>query len=415
MIIRNSVYNLLGMGLPTGVAFVSIPVLIEALGPEKFGILTLIWAVVSYFGLFDLGLGRAVTQQVAVLHHDDPVRLKDVLLTSNFLLSLFGVCGGLCLAAAAGLIAGSISDVGGDGEVARSILWVAAAMPFVVLTSGHRGALEGVERFGIVNALRVPMGAFTFAAPLAVLMLGHPQLDMIAASLFVGRVVGWAAHALFAERALAGAARFGLASRERAWELLRLGGGMSVSNIVAPFMNYIDRFILAGVGSLSSVAYYATPQELVNRLAIIPSALSTALFPRFASSAAGKGPATDHNRLQMIMVALTAPLALVLIAAAHPILQLWIGSEFANQAAVPLQILALGIVPSAVAQVPFATIQARGRSDVTAKLHLLELPVYVIMISVLASYFGAVGAATAWLIRVVADAAILQFLARKVS
>ena len=414
MIIRNSVYNFLGMGMPTGVAFLSIPVLIEELGAEKFGILTLIWAVVSYFGLFDLGLGRAVTQQVAVFHRDDPARLRDVLATSNFLLTFFGVLGGLCLAAAAVPIAGSFLVVAGDGEVFRSILWVAAAMPFVVLTSGHRGALEGLERFGIVNALRVPMGTYTFAAPLVVVMLGHPQLDMIAASLFFGRVVGWAAHALFAERAFAGAARFGLASRERASELLRLGGGMSVSNIVAPFMNYLDRFILAGVGSFSAVAYYATPQELVTRLGIIPSALSTALFPRFASSAAGNGPATDHKRLQMIMVALTAPLALVLLVAAHPILQLWIGNEFANHAAAPLQILALGIVPSALAQVPFAAIQARGRSDVTAKLHFVELPVYVMMIWALASQFGAVGAATAWLIRVVADAAILLWLEHKV-
>ena len=51
--------------MPLLAAIVTIPILIATLGTERFGILTLIWALVSYFGLFDLGLGRALTQQLA--------------------------------------------------------------------------------------------------------------------------------------------------------------------------------------------------------------------------------------------------------------------------------------------------------------------------------------------------------------
>lgn len=413
MILRNAAYNLLGMGLPIAVALLAIPLLVSALGVEKFGMLTLIWAVVSYFGLFDLGLGRALTQQVAVLHQRDPARLKPVLVAANALLLTLGLCGGLCLAVAAAFVAGSIAPSADSGETARSMLWVAAAMPFVVLTSGYRGALEGLERFGIVNALRVPMGVAMFALPLGVVALGYPQLDVIAASLCLGRAAGWAAHAVCAERALPGAARLGRPAREPVRSLLRLGGGISVSNIVAPLMNYIDRFILAGVGSLSSVAYYATPQELVNRLGVIPSALATALFPRFAAWSSNQDLIAQQNRFLWVMVALTTPFALVLVFGAYPILEIWIDADFARQAAIPLQIMALGVVPSAVAQVPFATLQARGRADVTALLHLIELPFYVGMIWLMASAFGAVGAAAAWLIRVVLDAIALQILARK--
>ena len=62
---RNVGWNLLGFGLPLFVAVACIPPLVEALGTARFGLLTLIWAVVSYFGVFDLGLGRALTQQVS--------------------------------------------------------------------------------------------------------------------------------------------------------------------------------------------------------------------------------------------------------------------------------------------------------------------------------------------------------------
>ena len=62
---RNVFWNLLGVGTPLLVAVVAIPRLIEALGTDRFGVLTLAWMVVGYFGLLDLGLGRALTKLVA--------------------------------------------------------------------------------------------------------------------------------------------------------------------------------------------------------------------------------------------------------------------------------------------------------------------------------------------------------------
>ena len=61
---RHTVFNLIGLGAPLLVAVGTIPVLIHELGPGRFGLLTLIWAVVSYFGLFDLGLGSGVDSAI---------------------------------------------------------------------------------------------------------------------------------------------------------------------------------------------------------------------------------------------------------------------------------------------------------------------------------------------------------------
>src|SRR5258705_13553401 len=65
LLARNAVWNLLGNGTPMIVAVVCIPILIRGLGKERFGVLTLVWAVIGYASLFDLGLGRALTQLVA--------------------------------------------------------------------------------------------------------------------------------------------------------------------------------------------------------------------------------------------------------------------------------------------------------------------------------------------------------------
>ena len=62
---RGVVWNALGQGLPLVAALFAVPILIDVLGTDRFGVLTLAWIAIGYFGLFDLGLGRALTQLVA--------------------------------------------------------------------------------------------------------------------------------------------------------------------------------------------------------------------------------------------------------------------------------------------------------------------------------------------------------------
>ena len=66
--------------------------------------------------------------------------------------------------------------------------------------------------------------------------------------------------------------------------LLRFGGWMTVTNIVSPFMAYLDRFLIGALISLTAVAYYVTPFEMITKLLVIPAALVGVLFPAFSST-----------------------------------------------------------------------------------------------------------------------------------
>src|SRR5437660_6747976 len=65
LLARNTFWNLMGSGAPMIVAVFCIPILIRGLGKDRFGVLTLAWALIGYASLFDIGLGRALTQLVA--------------------------------------------------------------------------------------------------------------------------------------------------------------------------------------------------------------------------------------------------------------------------------------------------------------------------------------------------------------
>jgi O-antigen/teichoic acid export membrane protein len=95
-------------------------------------------------------------------------------------------------------------------------------------------------------------------------------------------------------------------------------------------------------------------------------------------------------------------------------LALWISQEFADQSADVLRWLALGVYINCVARLPFIALQSHGRPDLTAKLHLAELPVYLGVLWLLLQQFGIAGAAMAWTLRIAVDALALFLLGMRI-
>jgi O-antigen/teichoic acid export membrane protein len=408
---RHAALNFFGQSAPLVAAFFAIPILARALGPERFGALTIGWAVIGYFSLFDFGLGRALTSLVAVASSaGDQRRVAKLVWTSLAALLPLGLVGGLTVGALSPLIVQrglKISSALQD-ETLRAFYLLAAAIPVVIVTTGLRGLLEGVRRFDLVNALRVPMGLATFLAPVAVLPFSR-ELPVAVGVLLVARVIILVAHAtlaFIAVPALRGRITF---ARHELRELLHFGSWMTVSNIISPLMYMADRFVIGSLISVAAVAYYTAPYEAVTRLWMIPSAATGALFPAFSS-----GFRLDRARvarlyrraLGMVFVILL-PIVLAILLFARELLSIWLGPAYAENGETVLQWLAVGVLINSVGQVAFAFVQAAGRPDIPAKLHALEVPFYVALMWLLIPPFGIAGVATAWSLRCMLDTAAL--------
>lgn len=405
MIVRHTLFNVIGLGAPLLVAVVCIPPLIHGLGVDRFGLLTLIWAVVSYFGLFDLGLGRALTQQVSLaLAAGQHARIGSLVGTATLLMGGLGVLAGIIMAALAPWGVGLINGIPDRGEAIAAVIAMAIAMPAIVLTSAFRGILEARHAFGIINLIRIPMGIFTFVGPLFVLQWLGPRLDLIAWVLVVGRIIGLLVHAYFAWKSLVdvGIIRFQFVFAQ-VRPLCSAGGWMTLTNVVSPFMGYVDRFLIGMLISPTAVAWYATPQEIVTKLSIVPGALTAVLFPTFAAG----GMANLNRRLFWLATfwlgVVLLPVVVVVIVVAHKLLTWWIGDDFAAHSTIILQVFAIGMFINCLAHIPFTWLQGVGKSRLVALIHLIECPVFIILLLWLIMSYGIIGAVMAWLIRIFVD------------
>jgi len=407
---------LIGLAAPLALALFAIPVLLEGLGAARFGLLTLIWALVSYFGLFDLGLGRALTMQLAVvLERRADAEVGPLCGTALSLMWAVGVLAGLVLYVLAPWLLSFLRELPDMDDAVSGLRWLAIAMPFVIVTAGLRGALEASGAFGVVNGIRVPMGLWTFAGPLLVLTWFGPSLSAIAAVLAAGRLLGAIAHG-FAVWYVLPQVRGRLAwCSNLIAALLRSGGWLLLSNVLGPLMGYADRFIVGMFVPLAALAHYATPQELVMKLWVLPGALTSVLFPELAARIArGEGEASRLCRQALLgLVLLLLPITLGLATFAEPMLAFWLGPEFASRASGCALVFSLGMFVTGLTQVPYTALQSAGKASTTAKLHLLELPVFVVAMVWAAANHGIVGASWVWLLRVLADALLLFAAAQR--
>lgn len=414
---RSGVWNLVGQLIPALLALIAVPTLIDRLGVDRFGLLSLVWLMIGYFSILDLGLGTALTRAVsAALATRRPQELGPLVWTSVTAMLLLGIAGAGLLVGFGDVIVAKVLRVppGLHDEALAAVRILASALPLVTATSALTGVLAAHQRFAAINAVRVPLGVFNILGPLA-LLHWRADLGAITAILVIQRAVAAAVYFELVRRTGPELMRRGSLEPRLLGPLLAFGRWMTVSAVIGPFMVYLDRFLIAGVLSTAAIAYYTAPFDMLSRVWIVSGAITSVLFPALAASLVvdrGRARKLFEYGVVMIYVALL-PVLLGCCLFAHEGLRLWLGPEFAAHGAPIVQLLSGGMFVNALAQVALAVVQASGRPRVGAMLHLIELPAYLAAIWLLLRHLGLAGAAIAWTARAAVDAIVLFLVAAR--
>jgi len=408
---KHTAYNLLGSIVPLLVSLFTIPVYLSLVGPARYGVLTIAWLLLGYFGLFDLGLGRATAQRIAALCDATAGERARTFWTAFVLNVALGVVGALLIWPIAAYFFGSVFkiDEGLRLEMQAAVPWLILTVPMATLSGVLSGALQGRQRFLELNLISV-IGTVLFQLlPLGAAVLFGSDLGVLVPATLLARLITLIMLFESCRRHVfqGHAATF---SYSQAGQLLRFGGWVTVTSFVGPMMVILDRFIISAMSGAKVVTYYTVPFQLAERTTMISAALSSALFPRFASATRQEESRLAREALHTIMVVVT-PLIVLSILLIKPFLSWWITKEFAEEAAGVGQIVLIGFWINSFARIPSAMLQARQRPDLVAKCHLAELLPYFFMLYIGLSTIGTMGAAVAFSLRALVDFVLLSVLA----
>lgn len=413
----NALWNVLGATIPLFAGIIAIPLLLRSLGDARLGVFTLALGLIGFSGLFDLGLGRALTHMVAFEQGKGTSHRAIAGLARKALSALvfLGLIWAIILWWITPFITEHLFFLSGvlGKETTSGLHWIALSLPFALPAAGLIGILEGLQQFPLINTIRMPLGAAFFIIP-ALVGLVMPDVGIVIGALAATRMVAFLIW-MFTLLRVFNLFTASPPAKLRAGPLIRFSGWLTVSNIVGPLMVYTDRFYLASLFSPATLALYTVPLDTAFRLTSLPLAAINALFPALAHARSQPAQAAPLVRLAgQFMLLLWFPPILVAILLAQESLTLWLNQGFASQATSILQWILLGIFLNGFAHIPYAVLQAAGHADTTAKLHMLELPFYAGLIAGLVTSFGIVGAAMAWAARIFLDTILLFLLAIKI-
>ena len=404
---KNTIWNIAGSGVPLIAAAALIPFTLRRLGNESFGVVTLIWALIGYFSLFDMGIGRALTFEMSKLRlAQEPWKISSKLLAGLTLTAAAGLLGVFVMLTLAPFLAGSWLSISPGLQHDTKLAFQIAAVGVLPTTinSGMRGALEGLECFAESNFNKIVLGLSMFILPAWVVWFHGPHLWVIALYLVVARLAVTVFGAVQLRHHLSSQY---VSLRRDTRSLLSYGFWVTVTGIVSPLMVYGDRFFVSATVGASQLPLYAIPQEGLQRLLMIPAALCGALLPHLAAQNGSAMAAIYHKNFKRIAFAMFGLCAFA-SSIAYPMFSWWLSSEFADKAISIVCVLAIGIWLNSMALVSYTVLHALGKPRITAIFHLIELVLYIVALYYLAHKYGLLGAAVAWVLRVLLDLVILR-------
>lgn len=417
---KNTIWSFVGSIAPMLIGIISIPFIIKNIGVEKFGILTLVWALIGYFSIFDFGIGRALTYQVSQSLSNNSQKNIPSIVKSGLSFMLFtGILGGIGLAIAAkplGYIWLNVSSRFMD-EAFKSIFIASIGIPLTTVTTGLKGIMEGYENFRQTNLLKIILGVLNFGFPvLSVIFLG-PSLIYIVISLVIARLLILLGHIIVINHQISilEIHQFKSATSAEKLTMFKFGAWMTLSNIIGPLMVNADRFIISNVLGASLIAYYTVPFDVIIRLLVIPASLTGVLFPRFSSLLVNNVDEAiillKKSKKIIFIVMLIVSISLILFSKLA--LKLWINTEFSEKSYLIACFLSIGLFFNSLAQLPHSVIQATGKIKYTSLIHCFEFIFYVPLLYLSLKYYGILGAAVVFDIRIIFDYLILTYYSNK--
>ena len=407
IIFRNTVLNFFGLVVPLAVGFVTIPLVVRALGNDRFGILALVWVVFGYFGLFDLGLGRTTTRYIAdALGRNESGKLAGTLWTTVYLQTGIGLAAAFLSYLAAPLIVRRVLNIpeGFIGETILTIRLVGLSLPVMFISSSFRGVLEAAQRFDLVNAVKVPVNVLFYVLPLAGVALGFglPGIVVLLVASRAAALIVWGALSL---RVMPFLRTRPVLHGKLVRPLFSFSGWLGLSGILYAVTSSMDRLVIGSLITVEAVTFYSAPYEAINRVGVVPGSLSMVLFPAFSYlDAGGRNDRVEtlFARSMKLLLLSTGPIFLLLMFFAGDFLRLWLGPEFAAKSAFVVQVLAAGFLINTVIAVPNNYLQGIGRVDIAPKYQAFELVAFTAMTWAGAKFWGIKGVAAASAVRLVA-------------
>ena len=398
----------------TGIAsFLVTPVLIHRMGDFRYGMWILVFSILSYNGLLDLGMRPTLSRFTARFSGMGARYDQDeTFATALALASVTGIVICIVSATLSGALARFFAAQGSAYSEFRWLLILLGTSVGVSSPAAALGAyLHGLQRFELANLVPILRDIIRGVLLATTVYLGYGVIACSVVTLAVSifsivlywRMVRWADPEL----------SFGwrLVSWSRARQMFQFSFYILLSSGGNLLRYRIDSIVIGRVLNLALVTPYNVAAGLTSYFDTFMVSVMTPLLPAM-SSLDGLSKKQELQRLFLFATKITASFALFYVSLVlldgRDLLRLWLGPRFVSTSYSLLVVLAVGRV-AGLSQAPsLSMLYARGRHQILGWWTLGEGLANLVLSVYWAKKYGVIGVAWGTTIPMLATKLLLQ-------
>ncbi|MBK6469446.1 MAG: oligosaccharide flippase family protein [Betaproteobacteria bacterium] len=401
----NLVANYVGQLYSALIGILLVPLYVEYLGIEAYGLVGFYTALQGWFMLLDAGLTPAIGREAARFNGGamDVLRLRRVLRSLEGIVIAVGTLGATAIALGAGPIASRWlhPEQRRQEEVAFAVALMGITIALRWIAGLYRAAIGGLEDIVWLSGFSIVIATFRFVLVIPVLLyVGSTPAHFFGYQLVV---------AVLEVLVLIGQTyrRLPAVQQRVSWSLqpvrdvLPFALSSGLATVVWVLVTQTDKILLSGVIPLTHYAYFTMAVLAASGITVLTSPISGALVPRLTrlgASGDNAGLMRLYRDATQLAALLATPLVLVLAFFPEQVILAWTGKpDMAVNAAPVLRLYAVGNGVLALAALPYYLQIAKGDLSLHTVGNVLFLLLYVPLLFFAAKHFGALGAGYAWI------------------
>jgi len=401
---RNILANYLGQGWASVMGLVFIPLYIQYLGMEAYGLIGLFAVMQTWLSLLDMGMTPTLNREMArfTAGAHSPQSICDLLRSLEIFCFSLAVLIGLGILAASGYLASDWlkAEKLPTAVVAQALSIMAFVIALRFVEGIYRSSLFGLQRQVWYNGANALIATLRHGGAVAVLAWVSPTVQAFFLWQVIISLLSVSVYAATVHRALPDPALPPRFSREALTGVWQFAGGMMGITLLALLLTQVDKVILSRMLTLETFGYYVLAQSIAGVIYTVIGPVSAAIFPRLVELTTQDdqpGLVSVYHQISQLITVLTAPAVMLLSIYPRGIVFMWSGnSSLAENTALVLQVYVVGIFLNGLMRMPYLCQLAHGWTSLTLVVNSVAVALLVPAMFFVVPYYGAVGAAWIW-------------------
>jgi len=403
---QNISANLFGNGWQALMGLVFVPLYIKFMGVESFGLVGIFAMLQVMAGLLDMGLSGTLNREMARLSvlPGKEQEVRNLVRTLEIIYWGIALVIGIAVIAASPFIAHQWvrAEQLSSATIGQAVL----IMGFIIMLqwpiSFYASGLMGLQRQILLNGINIGMSTLRGGGAVLVLWLISPTIQAFFLWQIVISVIHTFLLTLFFWLSLPPTGNPAVFQKQLLKGIWRFAAGIGGTTILGIILTQMDKIILSKMLSLEMFGYYA----LASLIAMSPLRLSgpmfASIYPRFTQLVSldeQEGLKQLYHKGCQFMAVLILPVSIVVALYSYEIILLWTqNSVTAGRSHLLVSILICGTALNAIMHLPHALQWSFGWTRLSFFRDLVAVGLFVPLIIYMTANYGAIGAASVWLI-----------------